>query len=324
MVSQNTFNRSILLTARDWLAANTAPLGIFAASRAGLCLLMYLSLALLPMREGTFWRAYPDNLLLDGWVRWDAAWYRDIAERGYTNMPNHEPFQRDTAFFPLYPLLMRALHVVIPDLFICGLLISNVAFLFALILLYRFTSERYDARTARRAIMLLSIYPFSFFFSAVYSESLFLLAVVGAFVLGEQRRWGWAGLSAAAAGATRVVGVLAVPGLALLYLDQIDFDWPRVRADCLWLALGLAGTLGYMAFLGWRFGNPLQFIDSQYVAGWGAGMGLGSAWRTIGGLSPAAILAGQYPAIDVLNLLMLPPALTLAALAARRLSIAYA
>jgi len=196
------------------------PLGVFAASRAGLGLLMYLSLALLPMRAGTFWRAYPDNLLLDGWVRWDAAWYRDIAEHGYTNMPSHEAFQRDTAFFPLYPLLMRALHVVVPDLYLCGLLISNVAVLAALILIYRLTSARYDAGVAQRAITVLAIYPFSFFFSAVYSESLFLLAATGAFVLGERRRWGWAALSAAAAGATRLVGVVTVLGLVLLYLDQ--------------------------------------------------------------------------------------------------------
>jgi Mannosyltransferase (PIG-V) len=324
MISQNTFSRSVVISTRDWLATNAVPLGVFAASRVGLGLLMYLSLALLPMRDGTFWRAYPDNLLLDGWVRWDAAWYRDIAEHGYTNTPSHEQFQRDTAFFPLYPLLMRALHVIIPDLYICGLLISNIAFLGALILIYRFTCARFDSGVAQRAIVLLSIFPFSFFFSAVYSESLYLLAAAGAFVLGEQRRWAWAALSAAAAGATRLVGVVTVFGLLLLYLDQISFERRRVRANILWLLVGLLGTLGFMLFLTLRFGNPLQFVDSQYVPGWGAGMGLDAAWSTIRALSPAAVLAGRYSAIDVVHLLILPLALALAALAARKLSLAYA
>jgi hypothetical protein len=324
MIGQNTFSRAIVLSTRSWVAANAAPLGVFAASRAGLCLLMYLSLALLPARDGAFWRAYPENLLLDGWVRWDAAWYYDIAAQGYTNMPVHEQVQRDTAFFPLYPLLMRGLSAIIPDLYICGLVISNLAFLLALILIYRLASARYDASVAQRAIVLLAIYPFSFFFSAVYSESLFLLAAVGALALGEQRRWGWAALSAAAAGATRLVGAMLVLGLLLLYLDQISFDWRRIRLDILWLPAGLLGTLGYMIFLAARFGSPFQFAESQYVPGWGAGTGLASAWHTIGGLSPAAILAGQYRAMDLIHLLLLPPALALAALAARKLSIAYA
>jgi hypothetical protein len=324
MLSQNTFGRSIVLTTRDWVAGNAVPLGVFAASRAGLGLLMYLSLALLPMRAGEIWRAYPGNLLLDGWVRWDAAWYRDIAQHGYTNAPGHEQVQRDTAFFPLYPLLMRAVHSLVPDLYLCGLLISNIAFLGALMLIYHCVSARYDAGLAQRAIVLIAVYPFSFFFSAVYSESLFLLAAAGAFALGERRRWGWAALCAAAAGATRLVGVAVVFGLLLLYIEQIGFEWRRAGPDILWLPLGLLGTLGYMAFLIVRFGNALQFVDSQYVPGWGAGVGLGSAWRTLRDLSPAAILAGQYPLMDIFHLLIFPLALGLAVLAARKLSIAYA
>jgi len=324
MIGQNTFSRSIVLSTRDWVAANAVPLGVFVASRAGLCVLMYLSLALLPMRPGAFWRAYPDNLLLDGWVRWDAAWYHDIALQGYTNVPGNQPFQRDTAFFPLYPLLIRALYGLVPDAYLCGLLISNIAFLGTLILIYHLTSARYGAGVAQRAIVLLSIYPFSFFFSAVYSESLFLLAAAGAFALGERRRWAWAALCAAAAGATRLVGVVVVFGLLLLYLDQISFDWRRVGLDILWLPLGTLGTLGYMAFLAARFGNPLQFVDSQYVPGWGAGIGLESAWQTIRALSPTTILSGRYALMDAIHLLLFPPALALAALAARKLSIAYA
>jgi hypothetical protein len=324
MIGQNTLRRSIVLSTRDWVAANAVPLGVFAASRAGLGLLMYLSLALLPMRAGTIWRAYPDNLLLDGWVRWDAAWYRDIAQHGYTNAPGHEQVQRDTAFFPLYPVLMRVLHSVVPDLYLCGLLISNAAFLCALILIYHFTSAKCGTGVAQRTIVFLAIYPFSFFFSAVYSESLFLLFAAGAFVLAEQRRWPWAALCAAAAGATRLVGAVVVLGLLLVYLDQIKFEWRRIGPDIGWLLLGTLGTLGYIAFLATRFGNPLQFVDSQYVAGWGAGTDLGSAWQTVRELSPAAMLAGQYPVIDVIHLLIFPPALVLAALAARKLSIAYA
>lgn len=82
-----------------------------------------------------FWRAYPNNLFLDGWARWDSGWYKSIAEIGYSNLPMNEWGQSNTVFFPLYPLLMRMMRAIIPDTYICGVIISNVSFLLTLIVM---------------------------------------------------------------------------------------------------------------------------------------------------------------------------------------------
>src|SRR6185295_15595271 len=130
MVTQGRIDRSIAYAARCWLAENAAPLGVFAVTRAGLCLLVYFSLIFMPLQAPDLWRSNPQNLFIDGWARWDAGWYRDIAERGYTNTPKAEPGQqgqRDTAFFPLYPLTIRLFNIVFGDTFLSGLIISNTA-----------------------------------------------------------------------------------------------------------------------------------------------------------------------------------------------------
>src|SRR3989338_4434316 len=90
-----------------WVALRE-PLMIFLVNRLGLILLVYLSLVMIPVGlPPGVWRAYPENLVLDGWFRWDSGWYARIAQHGYNNAPNAY-CQRDTAFFPLYPLLVMA------------------------------------------------------------------------------------------------------------------------------------------------------------------------------------------------------------------------
>lgn len=316
---------SLLRALRRWLAANAVPLGIFAANRFGLYLLAYLSLVLLPMPTADgLWRHFPENLFLDGWARWDAAWYHVIADEGYTNLPRNPEGQRDTAFFPLYPTLIRTLTWVVHDDFLAGLIVSNGAFLLALLVFYHLVREHYGPGVAQRALVLFSVYPFAFYFSAMYTESLFLLAVVAAFYFGERRRWVLAGLCAAAASATRTVGVLVVGGLIVLYLEQIGFQWRKIRPNIAWTLLGLAGIGGYMLFLALEFGDPLQFVKSYNVTGWGAGVGWDRAVDTLrAALAPNALATGRYEAMSVINLLALAGALGLSALAWRKPRIAY-
>ena len=251
--------RQMVQSFYSWFEKYSYPLTVFTVSRLSLFLLAYLSLVLIPVQAGP-WRAYPSNLFLDGWLRWDAGWYFDIAQLGYTNVPQDEIYQqRDTAFFPLYPLLVRFVDIPVQDLFISGILVSNLAFLIDVILLFKMIRDRFELEVAQRAIILLAFNPFSFFFSAMYSEALFLLAVISAFYWGERQQWPWAALSAALAGATRVLGFLTVIGLVVLYLEQIEFNWRRVRLDSLWILLGLAGPGSYMIFLALKvFIQPIK------------------------------------------------------------------
>ena len=265
----------------NWFRRYAYPLTVFSISRIGLFLLAYLSLVLIPIKTGLgLWRNYPQNLFLDGWVRWDSGWFSAIIQNGYTNIATLGQ-QRDTAFFPLYPLLVRVMSAFPQNISLSGLLISNISFLIAVLLLYQIVHDHYGKETAERSVALLAFNPFSLFFSAMYSESLFLMTVMAAFYFAERKRWVWAGLSAAAAGATRVVGIVAVIGLLLVYMEQIAFDWRKIRANILWMLVGLVGPGSYMLFLGMKFGNPLQFVKSQYVPGWAEGVNLQSAIETI-------------------------------------------
>jgi hypothetical protein len=155
---------------------------------------------------------YFENLLASPFARWDSVWYLQIAQGGY----DHQAAR--TAFFPLYPLLMRGLGLVIGSDLVAGVVISLAAFLVALVLLYRLVALELDDELARLTVLLVAFCPMAYFFSAVYSESLFLALSVGCIWLGRTGRWAWAGLIGGLAAAERATGVTLVVPLILLFL----------------------------------------------------------------------------------------------------------
>ncbi len=150
-------------------------------------------------------------------AHWDAVWYLGIAESGYPSADSPR-----VAFFPLYPLLTRALGEVgggsAGALLLAGYAVSLGALLGALVLLYRLTCLELGRRLAAPTLLLLCAFPASLFLGAPYSESLFLLASIGAFYAARTGHWAWAGTAAAAASGTRSAGVLLLLPLVLIYL----------------------------------------------------------------------------------------------------------
>lgn len=303
------------IPARGWegIRAIREPLLVFAATRGGLFLLVYLSLAILPLNtdptvgasgEGA-WRGFPANLLLDGWVRWDAGWYRDIAVRGYVNEAVGPSGQRNLAFYPLYPLAIRAVSVLVGDPLVAGMLVSNLAFLGALVLLHRMIRDRFGTDAATKSILLLSVFPFSFYFSAVYSEGLFLLLVVSAFYLAEKDRWLAASVCAMLSAATRGPGLALLPALGVLYLEKIRFDLRRVRLDVLWLGLCALGPGLFFLYLYVQFGDPwLQAKATRVPGWWPAGIDLKPVERALKSLfSLENLRTGDYAVVFNINIL---------------------
>ncbi len=245
------------------------PLRIVIISRVGLFILVYLSIVFIPTKSGEgIWSAFPENRFLDGWSRWDSGWYMSIADRGYGRPPKAGTEQRDTTFWPLYPLIVRAVRPLLGNTHFAGMIVSNTAFLLACLLLYQQVRSRYDEEVDARTIILICAYPFSFYFSACYSESVFFLTVVAAFYFGERQNWFIAGLFSAAAGATRALGVLCVVALAILYLQHVNFSWRRIRSNMALILLGLMGPLGFALYLWYCFGDPLLFHSARNVPGW--------------------------------------------------------
>lgn len=164
---------------------------------------------------------YLGNLLVSPFARWDSVWYLTIARGGY----GHELAR--TEFFPLYPLAMRWLGAVFGSQLVAGIVISWVAFLVALVLLYRLAALELGSEAARASVLLIAFCPMSWAFSAVYTESLFLALSLGCILLARVGNWSWAGLLGALAAATRPEGLTLMVPLILMFLYGPRLD--RVR-----------------------------------------------------------------------------------------------
>ncbi len=215
--------------------------------------------------------------------RWDSVWYLAIADDGYGDGARE-------AFFPLYPLLVRLVSVPLHSALIGGALLSTALLAVALVLLHRLVALDHPRAVARNAVLVTALFPMSFFFSAVYSESLFLTLSIGAVYAARRERWAWAGALGMLAATTRSAGVLLLVPLAMIYLWDVGRPSLRtrrpLRADALWLLavpLGLALYCGLLALGGH---DALAPFDAQEVwfrsfAGPFAGTwdGLVAAWQ---------------------------------------------
>jgi hypothetical protein len=199
---------------------------------------------------------------VDGMNRWDAAWFTRIAEHGY------RADDESAAFFPGYPILVRAVDRVLPIGVVgAALLVSNVAFFVALLVLYALTSSEFSEGIARRTVALLACFPASFFFLAPYSESLFLLTTLLAFWWARRDRWLLAGLAGFVAAATRNIGVAIAPSLSL---EAAGHGKDRRNVRFAFSALPLFAPLLYGMYWWLRIGEPLHPLTVQTV--WGRGM----------------------------------------------------
>jgi len=215
--------------------------------------------------------------------RWDSVWFLAIADGGYGDGARE-------AFFPLYPLLVRIVAAPLRSGLIGGALLSTALLGVALVLLHRLVALDHPRAVARNAVLVTALFPMSFFFSAVYSESLFLALSIGAVYAARRERWAWAGLLGMLAATTRSAGVLLLVPLAMIYLwDVARPSWRTgrpLRADVLWLALVPLGLALYCGLLALGGHDPLAPFNAQEV--WfrsfagpfaGAWDGLVAAWQ---------------------------------------------
>lgn len=217
----------------------------------------------------------PANTLLDSWDQWDTVWYVRIAQSGYATPAT-------TAFFPLYPMLTGAVAILLGgahQLF-AALLVSNLAALgvfFGVGLLA--ASVDGTEESVRHTIRVAAAFPFAFFLTAAYSESMFIALAVFALVFARQGRWYGAALCAFLAGLTRSAAVVLILPLLWEYGSQHQW-WRREtwaepgawrRALSIPTIRELAALLGavplaiglYLGFLWRRFGDPLIFLKVE-------------------------------------------------------------
>lgn len=205
----------------------------------------------------------PVTTILKGLTRWDGGWYLRIAKEGY--------YLKSTAFFPLYPFLIRVLESLGFSPEAGALLIPNVTFLLVLIIFHRLVTLDYDESVAVRSLWYLAVFPTAFYFSAMYTESLYLLLVLLTLYLGRTRQWFLASLCGMLAGLSRNLGIFLLIPLLYEYrnLEYRSIEYQGLNKTTLgkiklfWLALVPAGLGIYMLYLQQVLGNPLAFMEAQ-------------------------------------------------------------
>jgi hypothetical protein len=262
---------------RWWQSPDTRiVLPIHLTSRFGVLLVGFLAVQLVgfPPEAATRWRIY-NHELLDLPARWDTGWYLSIATEGYRYMANmRADFQQNIAFFPAFPMSVRYLSVLFGrELLWTGVGISIVSFYLALVYFLRLARDLLkDEERAVTAVTLLASYPFAVFFSAAYTEGLFLLTLMGAVYHFHNNELGRAAMWGFVCGLTRPNGALLSVVLALMAVTAPGArDHLRVPGTLLKRLLAASapgvGMLVFSAFIYRLTGNPFMWT-MQNVA-WG-------------------------------------------------------
>jgi len=306
-----------------FLRKEAAPLGVAAGTRAGFFLAALLALSFIgPARPGTFLLhggAPHPVAAVDLFQRWDAYWFLNIAREGYQfhgvqSQVGQVPLQqRETNItpFPLYPLSIGLLSLLLGDRSVSGLLISLACFMAASVMLHRLWREREGPALATRALLLFSLTPGAFIYGAIYSESLFLLLSLLCLTQAARGRPLAAGFAGLGASATRLAGLLLAPAI----LFQLSTSGPgagrrgRTLNGLLAAALAASGAGIYFIYLFRLTGDPLAYFTAQQ--GWHKL--LTAPWTALAG---AAAQASSLDPVRLLQLSMaaLFMALTVAAL----------
>ena len=191
------------------------------------------------------------------WVHanFDGEHYVGIAKFGYR--------LAEQAFFPLYPNLIKKLSPLFnSNSVLVGIVISNISFPIALIFLYKLIKLDYSNKVALLTLMFLLIFPTSFYFGAVYTESLFLALTVVSFYAARKGRWGIAGVFGMLAASTRFIGIFLFPALLAERLIQRKTSKKTNLGSLLSICLIPLGLIYYMGFLKSTTGDPFLFARS--------------------------------------------------------------
>jgi hypothetical protein len=240
-------------------------LTVFVAVRVGLLVLGLVAVAVIPALDpvsvpGWTAHAVPDpgwHNLFTAWERFDALWFLRIAAEGYRAADG------SAAFFPLYPLVTRFVSVLIGGHpFAAALLVSNGAFLGALVMLYALTRSELSDEVARATVLFVAVFPTSLFFFAPYSESLFLLLAVTAMWAARRDRWVLAAAAGAGAALTRNVGAVVALALAAEALERRREGKPGLVPGLAAAAGAAIGTLLYLGYWATR-GDTLAPLSQQ-------------------------------------------------------------
>ena len=218
-----------------WVAVAARPAGVFLASRAVVFTAMWMAS-----------RLPPPQSLGKVVIFWDSGWYLTTARLGYPGVlpfTNGRVAPSTLAFFPGYPLCIRAVHLLGFSYEMAGLLVAASAGTATAVLLWLLLRRLWGDRAADRGVALFCFFPASFVLSGTYAEPLMLALATGCLLAMLSRHWVTSGGLAALATATSPHALALVPACACAAVVAIRHgrEWRALAAPVL-------APLGFVAF----------------------------------------------------------------------------
>ncbi|MBL7078347.1 hypothetical protein ISS42_01655 [Candidatus Shapirobacteria bacterium] len=224
------------------------------------------------------------------WSRanFDGVHYVTIARGGYGYLQQ--------AFFPFYPKVIAGANKIVNNYLLSGILVSNFFLLLSMVAFSKLLElEKHKKKAIKQSLLLLFFFPTAFFFTSVYTESLFLFLALASFYFARRGKFGWAGLIAGLASYTCLAGIFLLPALLTEYYQQSSRRGMKERLlafkervthpqrnhflyllksrtiharHLFYIALSSWGLVVYMNYLGRTRGDPFYFVRIQ--SGFGA------------------------------------------------------
>lgn len=231
--------------------------------RIGTIIIAVLAIRFVPLLGENFFGGklvnYLKAPLIWGWSNFDGEHFTSIALYGYKSLQQF--------YFPLYPFLIRSVAASFgPELINyvwSGILISNISLLISLLGLYKLARLDYSEKISKLAIILILFFPTSFYFGAVYTESLFLALAVWSFYLFRTNKFLFASVLASLASGTRAVGITILPAFLINILQNKQL----IKKELLSLLIIPIGLLSYTYYLFLYWGGSVKLYQAYTLFG---------------------------------------------------------
>jgi len=216
------------------------------------------------------------NWWLNVWTTFDSEYFLAIARSGYT--------VKSSAFFPLYPLLLRPFGPDENAMALAGCIISNLCFGVALWLFWKLSRLQFEREMCRKMVWTLAFFPAAIYSMAVYTEALFMMLSLGAFYMARTNRWIWVVPLATLAALTRNAGPVLAAALLLEWWLQRKAASENTASKKPHLIWAFASLLPIFAFVGMqlyfrsRFGS-IALLETQQIFGRAASWPWLPIWR---------------------------------------------
>ena len=246
------------------------------------------------------------------WVKWDAPHYKNIAD-SYTAYVENGDYTT-LVFFPLYPVLMKIAHIFIPDMDIAALTVSSLCYAGACVYMYKLVCIDYKRETAQKSVILMTLFPFGFFYGGIMTESTFLLTVIGTLYYTRRHNWIMTGIMGMLAALSRSAGVFVIIPATVEFIEEYNIfgNIKNIKAvlglvlkKWLWLLLMPLGTCIYLYINYSVAGDPFEFLRLEeeywYQVGQPFFITVGSLWDIInGGYSISTKMGAFIPGLVIL------------------------